>query len=318
MNKITLLRLIAVVAAIILIMAGVVAIVKNRDPQSEAGQTKIPGKLQVVATFYPIAEFARQIGGDKAQITTIVPTGTEPHVYEPTALAIANIQNADLFIYNGAGIEPWVYKVKLPKDEKYVIATDGTALVQVDPVEAKTSQHAITNNPHIWLDPAMAQQEVSNILDGYKIADPGNASYYSANAARYSKQLKDLDAAFTKGLEQCDNRFVIASHDMMIYLANHYDFTVQAISGLSPDDEPTPQKLAELTQFAREHNIGYIFYEDLVSPKLSETLAQETGAKTLVFSPLEGLSLQEQKESKNYLSMQQQNLQNLRTAMACK
>ncbi|MHB1464867.1 MAG: metal ABC transporter solute-binding protein, Zn/Mn family, partial [Thermoleophilia bacterium] len=172
-------------------------------------------------------------------------------------------------------------------------------------------------DPHVWLDPVLAQREVDNIRDGLIRADPKDRSVYEQNAAAYNQKLAGLDGAFRSGLASCARRDIVTSHQAFTYLGKRYGLDVMAISGLSPDEEPPPQKLAEVAQFARQHNIHYIFFERLVNPKLSQTIATEVGAQTLVFDPLEGLTQQEAGRGEDYLSVQRENLANLRRAMEC-
>jgi len=170
----------------------------------------------------------------------------------------------------------------------------------------------------VGLDPALAGQQVDNIKDGLAQADPSNKSFYETNAAHYKQELADLDEEFREGLASCKSRNMIASHNAFTYLANRYDLNIVSISGLSPNEEPSPKRLAEIADFARQNNVKYIFFEMLVQPRLSETIAREVGAQTLVFNPLEGLTDEEIAQGENYLSVQRKSLSNLRTALDCK
>jgi len=298
MKKILLTLIVAILA-----IAGIWYLaVRNNTPQTSGD------KLNVTATYYPLAEFARTIGGDAVSVKNLVPTGTEPHDYEPSPKTIADLSNTPIFIYNGATFEPWTDDFL--KDYKGTIVKAST---NVD-----TIKDGSVIDPHFWLDPVDAQIIVENIRQALVKQSPQNEAIFTANAKKLTDDLKQLDKEYTDGLAQCKSRIVIASHDAFTYLARRYDFTVEPIAGISPEVEPTPRRLAELSQLVRSKNIHYIFMESLASPRLAATIATETGAKTLVFNPIEGLTEEDEKTGKNYLSIQRDNLANLKTALACK
>ncbi len=262
-------------------------------------------KLQVSASFYPLYYFATQIGGDRAQVQNITPAGSEPHDFEPTIADMARIETGKLLIING-GIEGWGNKIKDQLSGKQVaIVTAGEGLFSDD------------QDPHVWVDPVLAEIEVSRIAKGFEKADPGNSIYYRSNAQNLTARLAQMDQSYRQGLANCREKDIITSHAAFGHLTKRYGLNQVAITGLSPDAEPSPAKLAQIVQFAKTHNVKYIFFESLVSPKLSETLANEIGAKTLVLDPLEGLSNDDIEKGKDYFTVMQQNLVNLRTALQC-
>jgi len=158
---------------------------------------------------------------------------------------------------------------------------------------------------------------VARINEGFDKADPANRAYYDQNAKGLDSSLDQLDAQYKAGLQSCQQKDIITSHAAFGYLGAQYGLTQVPISGLSPDAEPSNQQLAEVTDFARAHHVKYIFFESLVSPKLSDTIASEVGAKTLVLDPIEGLSNDNIQAGKNYFTVMQQNLKNLQLALAC-
>lgn len=265
-------------------------------------------KLSVVTTYYPLAEFARSIGGDAVSVQNLTPSGTEPHEYEPSPKTIAELENTPVFIYNGGTFEPWT--------ENFLKDYHGHAIAASTNVNTIRDGNIV--DPHFWLEPTEAQTTVETIRQALAEASPENKSLFETNAARLTADLKQLDADFANGLAQCKDRIVIASHDALSYLARRYHFTVESIAGISPEIEPTPARLAELSHLVRSKDIHYIFLESLASPRLADTIATETGAKTLVFNPIEGLTPADEKASKNYFSLQRENLANLRTALTCK
>jgi len=270
-------------------------------------------KIQVVTSFYPLYFFASKVGGDKADVFNVTPASAEPHDYEPTAQEIVRIQNSQLLILNG-GVEPWGDKIKDELSDKntvVVIAGEGLLTQQILE-EGKTKE-----DPHIWLSPRLAKQEVNKILEGFKKADQQNSKYYETNAQILNEQLDELNMQYKKSLANCQKKDFITSHAAFGYLAHEYGLNQVAITGVSPDEEPSAQKLAELADFVTKNNIKYIFFESLVSPKLSQTLALETGTKTLVLDPLEGIPQEEMQKGSTYMSIMQINLNNLQTALEC-
>jgi zinc transport system substrate-binding protein len=273
------------------------------------------GKLSVTASYYPLYDFARNIGGDKVAVTDITPAGSEPHDYEPTPQQLVATQKSAVFIYNGASMEQWVNKF-LPDYSHTIVKASNSINLKQGIAEDGAPQPG-TTDPHFWLDPVLAQQIVQNILAGFTKADPANASYYTSNAKAYSSKLAALDTQYKNGLATCKQHTIITSHAAFNYLASRYNLNVVSIAGITPDAEPSAAKLAELSNLVRTNHIGYVFFESLASSKLADTIAAETGAKTAVFDPIEGLTESAQQQGKNYISVQQQNLQNLRTALEC-
>jgi zinc transport system substrate-binding protein len=281
----------------------------------------------VVASFYPLYEFSKQVAGDRAEVVTLVPFGVEPHDWEPSPQDVVRVQKAKLFVYNGAGLEPWVDKLLRDAKAKGVVvvrASERVALITGEGhghehgqrVKPKGDAHAV--NPHVWLDPVGAQVQVEAIRAGFAKIDPANAVAYAAGAQAYRTRLAALDAAFASGLRQCARRDIVTTHAAFSYVARRYGLTQIAISGLEPESEPSPADLAVLVRQVKERKVRYVFFETLVSPKLAETLAREVGAKTLVLNPIEGLTKEEQAAGKNYVSLMEENLRNLRTALDCK
>ncbi len=298
----------------LLVVAAVILVLR---PGPLSGPQAQGGRLKVAASFYTMAEFARQVGGDKVDVATIIPPGVEPHDYEPTPQDIAAIYNSRLFVYNGASLELWADKISGELETEGIIVVRASGGINLTQAAAEGENKAALD-PHVWLDPVLARQEVDNIKDGLIKADPKNRETYQQNASSYNRELTQLDMDFRNGLANCGRRDIVTSHQAFSYLGRRYGIDVMAISGLSPDEEPSPEKLAEVTRFVRQHNIHYIFFERLVSPKQSQTIASETGAGTLVLDPLEGLTQDEINQGKNYLSVQRQNLANLRVALECK
>lgn len=262
-------------------------------------------KLQVVTSFYPLYFFAKEIGKDKTMITNITPPGAEPHDFEPSTQDIVNIEKSDILMINGGGFEPWEEKMKENlKNKKVRILITGEGI--------------IIHDPHVWIDPVLAKKVMENIVASFIKLDPTNTTYYQTNAEQLTKKLDDLDREFRQGLMNCSQKIIVTSHAAFGLLASRYQLQQISIAGFSPDSEPSPKQLAEIAQLARKNNVHYIFFENLVSPRLAETLAREIGAKTLVLNPMEGLTSQEESSGKDYFLLQRENLANLKIALECK
>ncbi len=266
-------------------------------------------KLQVVTSFYPLYFFTTQIAQDKADVHNITPAGAEPHDYEPTAQDMAKIENSNILIINGAKFEGWSENVK------NVLSDQNTVILNIN--DNIASQDLIGNDPHFWLDPTMAKKEVQIITKILIEKDPANTQFYSNNSKTLSEKLDNLNNQFTLELNGCKKREIVTSHSAFGYLARGYNLHQTPVSGLSPDEEPSPKKLAEISKFAKDNQVDYIFFESLVSPKLANTIANEIGAKTLVLNPIEGITEAEISEGKNYFTEMQNNLINLKTALQC-
>jgi zinc transport system substrate-binding protein len=289
------------------------------------------GNLKVAASFYPLAHFAGEVGGDLADVTNIMPPGAEPHEFEPTPRDIGKIYKADIFIFHGEGLDPWARKISADLEQKGILIrqmSDYFTFLKLTDDEhhhenrmSDRAEHAHEHgesDPHIWLDPILASREVEIIRDAFIQADPSHKEAYIKNSASYMSKLGELDRKYRRGLQSCASRDVIVTHDAFNYLAKRYDLQVYPIMGISPEEEPSPRKLVELSKMARAKKITHIFFETLVSPKLAETIAGETGAKTLVLNPLGGLTGEDIRKGKTYISVMEENLQNLRIALQCK
>lgn len=272
-------------------------------------------KPLVTTSFYPLYFFTSQIATDIVDIYNITPAGAEPHDYEPTSQDIVRIETSKLLILNGGKLEPWADKIKGDLQEKNtVILTVGNDLANQ---QIQEDGEAV-QDPHIWLSPKIAKEVAKIITQGLVGIDQANTFAYQMNLQSLEKKLDDLDTQYRNGLANCQTRNIITSHAAFGYLAHEYNLNQVAISGLSPDAEPSAKQLAEVADFARKNKIKYIFFESLVSPKLSQTIAQEIGAETLVLNPIEGLSDDQISDGKNYFTEMQTNLANLRIALQCK
>ncbi|MCC3371948.1 metal ABC transporter substrate-binding protein [Cohnella sp. REN36] len=294
----------------------------NGASQSPSAGSDAGKRLKVVTTFYPMYEFSKQVGGEHADVVALVPPGAEPHDWEPSAKDMAKVKEADVFVYNGL-VEGWVPQAlsSAANDKRIVVeASKGIELMEGLPEEeeehhdhAGEDGHAM--DPHVWLDPVLAQQEVASIQAAFSQADPANQAAYENNAKAYIAQLQALDEAYRAGLQDVKMKAFVTQHAAFGYLAKRYGLTQVPIAGLSPDQEPSPDQMADIVKFAKERAVKTIFFETLVDPKVAKTVADEIGARTDVLNPIEGLTDEDQKNGLDYIGLMKNNLEALKKAL---
>lgn len=285
-------------------------------------------RLAVVASFYPLYEFARRVGGERVEVTALVPAGVEPHDWEPSPQDVARVGRARVFVYNGAGLEPWVPRLLGAVRAPALVVVDTTDKIPLRSMDlpghddhqrrAASARDRQARDPHVWLDPVFAQAQVEAIRAGLTQAEPASAAAFETNARAFAEQLAGLHREFEQGLANCARREVVTSHAAVGYLAARYRLTVVPIMGVAPEAEPSPAELARIVRLARQRRVRAVFVETLVSPRLAETLAREIGARTLVLNPLEGLTPDDAAAGKSYASIMRENLQSLRAGLGCR
>ncbi|WP_242952415.1 metal ABC transporter substrate-binding protein [Anaerocolumna xylanovorans] len=291
---------------------------KNTNTNGALESPAEKGKLKVAASFYAMYDFAEKIGGDKVSVTDMVPAGIEPHDWEPAASDIVNLEEANVFIYNGAGMEHWVDTVLDSLSNKELVkveASSGITLQEGHSEEEEHSEEESAYDPHVWLNPEYAKIEMKNIKDAFVKADPDNEAYYNQNYETYAAKLDELDKKYKETLTGLKNKDIIVAHEAFGYLCSAYGLNQVGIEGLSPDSEPDPAKMEEIIKFAKDNEVKVIFFEELVSPKVAQTIADEVGVKTEVLNPLEGLSDDEIKAGGDYFSVMETNLASLVEAL---
>jgi zinc transport system substrate-binding protein len=283
-------------------------------------------KLKVAASFYPMVEFTKQVAGDHAEVIGLIPAGVEPHDWEPSAQEMKLIKEADVFVYNGI-VEGWAEAAlkSAVNDKRMVVeASKGIDLLEglveeEEPAKkdgAKVEEHHDDgHDPHVWLNPVLAQKEVASIQAALEKADPTHKDDYKKNADAYIAKLKELDQLFKTDLKTTKRKEFVTQHAAFAYLAKEYGLTQVPIAGLSPEQEPAPDKMAGIVKFAKEKQVKTIFFETLVDPKVANTVAKEIGAKTDVLNPLEGLTDEDKKNKLDYIGVMKNNLAALKKAL---
>lgn len=407
------------------IVAVVIAAGLGAEPEDQAPAAVMAGedRIKVFASFYPYYEFARNVAGESAVVEQYMPSGVEAHDWEPRALEIQSLKDADVFVYNGLGMEPYVdnlmesgefehvsfvkasESVELIKPDEehgehgheehgehaeefieeiesaieefeHGHATESQTLEQIEEIlhrhegdghdhgeetietieellhevedghftpeqgieeihhfvlgiemdehgEAKHDEdeyghhHDFEFDPHIWLDPVLAKQQVNNIRDGLIEADPQNGEQYERNAMAYNAKLDALDTQYKSSLSSCGKDTFVPFHNAFTYLADRYELGIMPLSGIAPESEASAAEIAEFVDFVHDNDIKVIFAEELVDPRLAEVIAEEAGAEVLLFSPLEALAQDEVGQDITYIDKMEQNLEALKVALEC-
>ncbi len=275
-------------------------------------------KFSVTTSFYVLGNFVENIGGDTVSVSIITPPGIEPHDYEPTPSDLISVGRSRLFIYNGAGFDPWADKLVLSLNQGK--ATPVTVLAVSEHLNDQAlvrENGANAPNPHYWLDPILAIKEVEIIRDMLIEKNPSATRSYQENARVYIEKLTNLHREYEAGLHSCGLRDIVVSHNAFVYLGLRYTINTIPIAGISPEDEPSVKKIGEIAQVARVKGIHFIFFETTASPKLAETIAREIGIETLVLNPIETLTEADHQAGEDYISVMKKNLNNLRKALSC-
>jgi zinc transport system substrate-binding protein len=272
------------------------------------------GKLAVVAAFYPVAEAAQRVGGRRVAVQNLTPAGAEPHDLELTTKEVDSIDGARLVVVMGRDFQPAVEKAAKQRNGPTLVLLDKLIRAKGKKVE---EGKAGALDPHVWLDPTLMAGIVDQVRQALVKADPAHGSELAANAGAYRAKLAQLDARYRTGLAHCARKVIVTAHEAFGYLARRYGLRQQGVAGISPDQEPDPQRLAALTDLVKRDGITVVFTEALVSPKIAQTLARESGVKTDVLNPLEGLTPREVSAGKDYISVMDDNLGRLRRALGC-
>lgn len=389
--------------AVIIGLLGFVLSQTNTLTLDDDSKEMFDAKIKVIASFYPLYEFTKNVAGEKADVSSFIPVGVEPHDWEPSTGDILKLKSTRVFVYNGGDFEPYVAKLIQSGEYNNVIFVDTVAGINLIKAEdhkehfdefieeiehilhevedgnitisnailliedllhkheedghehdgilekiedvlhkvkvGSTSEsaaiklidriveqtggdhhghaHDLEYDPHVWLDPILAKQQVTVIKNALVGADPVNAAYYEENARKYNAKLDRLDAKIREELSSCSKDTFVPFHNAFSYFAQRYNLNVFSLFGIAPESEATAAELKQLVDFVRENEIKVIFAEDLVDPRLAQVLANEAGAQVLILSPLEGLSKDDLSAGKTYLDKMEENITNLKVALEC-
>lgn len=290
-------------------------------------QDQGPASRNVCASIYPVYYLTSRVAEGGIKVEEILPPSADPHNWEPSPKQMATLESSLLFIYNGAGLEPWADKVSTLVEANNGTVVDLSATFSEvllpgeehidEPPASGAGDHEDASNldPHFWLDPVMAGEMAASIKDALIKVDPDNKDLYQKNYSRLAGDLEELHNQYSQTLANCRKKEFVVTHQAFGYLARRYGLIQLAAMGVSSESEPSPARLAELSQLLKEHNISYVFSEPFTSPRVAEALASETGAKVLELNPLGGLTEAQIKAGKDYLVIMKENLQQLKVAL---
>lgn len=327
MQRTSIIRVVGLVLVPAVVVGGLAACGDDdSDDGSSGGDT-----IGVVASFYPVAEAAERVGGDLVDVENLTPAGTEPHDLELTPDQVADLEDADVVLYLGQGFQPAVAEIaerrdeasfdlleELPLESGASEALEAQEAAEEGEGEAEEEGHEESGlDPHFWLDPQLLIEAVHEIEAALSDASPDDADTFRANAQAYEDDLTALDEELAAGLESCERDEIVTSHAAFHYLAQRYGLTQLPITGLSPEAEPDPDRLADLADQIEAEGITTVFYETLVSPDVAETLAREADVEAAVLNPIEGLTEDQAVAGDDYSVLMRANLAALRAALGC-
>lgn len=275
-------------------------------------------KLKIISTVFPPYDLARQIAGDNADISILLPPGSESHTYEPTAKEIIEIQNCDIFLYIGGENEQWAEKIISSNKSDSVKTVKLIDCVKtLEEAELHEEEHSHETDEHIWTSPKNEQLMLTAVYDAICEADPENKAVYTKNKDSYNEQLTELDKAYKEAVGNAKNKTIIMADKFPFrYLAEEYglDFYA-AFSSCSDESEPSAAAMTSLISKIKELKIPVVYYLEFSSTKVADTLCSETGASSLMLHSCHNVSKEDLDKGISYVDLMKQNLENLKTAL---
>lgn len=262
------------------------------------------GKIKVVASFNAMTQFVKAVGKDKVDIETMVPNGTEPHDFEPKPKDLANISKAQIFVYNGLGMESWIDKTIKAADNKDLIVVEASR--GCNPIKSN-DEDAIKEHgqydPHLWISLNGAKIEAKNIKDALVKVDPSNKDYYEKNYSEFAAKLDTMLNDYKIKFDQTSSKNFITGHAAFAYFCRDFGLQQNSVESVFAEGEPTPKRLEELVDYCKKNNVNTIFMEEMASPKVSQTLAKEVNAKVEKIYTAES-----EEDGKDYIQSMKENL----------
>lgn len=286
------------------------------------------GKLKVVTTLFPLYDFSRTMLGDQGDASLLLPPGVEAHAYEPTPQDIVRINEADVFIYTGEAMEPWAHKIIEAIENKSLVIIDASTGIELIKGEAhdehegesdahEEEEHHHGTDPHIWLDPVLASQMVDTIAKGLIQAAPELGKHVTVRQDALKADLEALNQKFVETFKKTQyNRIIYGGHFAFGYFAKRYGLEhISPYEGFSPDAEPTPARIAQLIDTLKASESTVIYFEELIDPRVSKIIADETGAEMLMLHGAHNVSKDEMEKGITYIQIMEQNLENLKKGL---
>ena len=269
-------------------------------------------KLTVVTTIFPLADFVKNVAGDKVDVLTLLRPGDSPHTYEPTSRDMKAVAQAKLLVVSGAGLDFWVEKVKSAASDNLVVVDTSAVLAEEGLLLSGDEHDAGGTNPHFWLDPVLAQKQVEAIASALIAADPDNKDFYLENAADYTAELQSLDEEVKSITQSFSSREFITFHPAWTYFAKRYGLVEAAVIEEAPGKEPSPEYIMHVIDVAKAIKVKAIFAEPQFSTKAADSIARDSGAKVLLLDPIGGPKLA---GKDSYISLMRYNVGQMGEAM---
>jgi zinc transport system substrate-binding protein len=278
------------------------------NPSGKSG----PHKMKVITTLFPLYDMARYIGNGSADVSLLLPPGVEAHSFDPKPSDIVRINEADIFVYTGKFMEPWAEDIVRGVSNKKLLVVDASK-------GTRTISDAGSVDPHIWLDFDNAKVMAKNIGQAFEAGDPANREQYAKRTEDYCSRLTGLDSAYRTSLAACKSKEIVyGGHYAFGYLVRRYGLSYLAAQGVSPDAEPTANDLVRLVDQIRKNSIRFVFYEELSSPRIAETIAAETSAKLLLLNAAHNVTRDQIEKGTTFFDIMKTDLDNLKTGLGCR
>lgn len=325
---------------IVLALVGCANSVQTNEQDRNKDSPKVHKKTVVYTTIFPIYDFTRTIGGEYISVKSIIPPGAEAHDFEPSPKDMAALYEADLFIYNGAGLETWVENALKNIDKSKTTTIEAARGISMldgnhehsheEEEQLHNEEHAYEGNehthgeeehdhlgvdPHVWLDPLRAKKLAENIYLALAETDPTHKDEYKNNYEQLTSELESLHSSYESAVAEAEKHEFVVSHAAFTYMADRYHLEQIAISGLSPSDEPTQKELKELITLIEERNIKYIAFEELVENRIARTIQKETDTEGVILNPIENVTKEQFDNGVTYIDIMKENLETLKKVL---
>lgn len=306
-----------------LVLAALLVILAACSHGETGGIDSEEGKIKVVTTFFPLYDFAVTIGGEHVHVINIVPAGVDPHDWSPGSKEMKSLSSADLFLYNGAGLEGWAEAFIRTLDDRsgpYVqAAIEGVPLIEPGDhhdhdgkehgrAASSHDHHHGRYDPHAWLSPLQAMKYAENVKGALIAVDPENRQAYEKNYANLAAQLEQLHQDYAAMARSASSKHLVVTHEALGYLARDYGLQQHAVMGLSADAEPTRKEISEISKFIRNNDVKFILFEQFISPRMAEVLAKDLNIEAKVFHSLEGITKEQEARGETYIRLMRENL----------
>lgn len=276
----------------------------NTSVESNSKVEDKEAKVKVIVSFNALAQFTKEVGKDKVDVQTIIPSGTEPHDFEPKPKDLADLSKAKIFVYNGLGMESWADKTIKAADNKELIVVEASRGINpIKNTEAEAVEEHGQYDPHIWISLSGAKIEAKNIKDALVKADPSNKDYYESNYNEFATKLDSMLSEYKVKFNEVKNKNFITGHSAFAYFCRDFSLEQNSVENVFAEGEPTPKKMQELIDYCKQNGVKVIFMEDMASPKVSETLAKEVNAKVEKIYTAES-----EEDGKGYIDSMKENL----------